>query len=341
MALSLGRPRIVHVEDCKVNDPIDCDFPLNRENDYPPLVSHSGSSFTSQWFQYQVSKLIQQVLSFGVHKSYGQNHTNALQFHQKIGTLLEGLPASFRSGDTDRRSLSATTDHFAILGMHIQVFANAFLLALHRQHSRYHLPNRSLAIDAALKMLVAQQKIFESMAKVSHAMYMLSYYSVDAGLYLAAVLAGPGLDSPQLHGEMTETLNQAMTRLSWMSSRNAVAASGLAAIQSILQKRPGHQVPSAASNSRDATEATHGTYNVTNTGGSSSAAASEPRFTDSGSDSHMERETSSDWNSDRMNWTPFSQDTQGAMPQLEYGFDPFMGVTQEDYTIERFLSELF
>lgn len=339
MTLSLGRPRAIHLDDCNVRDPIDCDYPLDRTKRYPPAPSSFGrpSSFTPHWFQHEVGKMIHEVLSSGIHTAEANNHITALQYHRRIGSMIQQLPKSINPVHPDR-SLDLSVAHLPIMRIQVEVTANAFLLAIHRRHSRAQSRNRELAIDAALKLLSAQHRLFCAMDRVPHTIFMLSYYSVDASLYLAAVLAGPSRDDPHLAEQIQLALNQTAERLSWMANRSAVAASGLAAIKRIcptqLLARIQDESSPQATTMPARNEPDHG----------QDAMPPGPPQT------HESHIVDPDPLVDIDIWGPRSSDptisTANAKDQ-EWPpsdavdlFDPFMGVTDPEYTVESFLSEL-
>lgn len=341
MSLSLGRPRTIHLEECSVRDPIDCDYPADRTKDYPPLLrSWSGlpSSFTPHWFQHQVGKMIHEVVSTGVNTAAGQNHLDALQHHQRLNDMVRSLPKSISPVNPDL-SLDSSMPHLPVMRMQVEVTANAFLLALHRRHSRFHLANRSLAIDAALKVLSAQQQLFEVMGKASYKIFMLSYYSVDAGLYLAAILASHSPDNPSLTAEVKLSLRQATDRLSWIADRSVVAASGLVAIRGLYQRRSRslarQQTPTFQDNAMAADEPNYAQYNTDPV--SLPEGASQGFDPDVYTDTELQSSRSS---AHAIALHSAVSDHQSHFSELTPTFDPFMGVTEMDYTLENFLSEL-
>lgn len=332
MSISLGRPRSIRLEDCNVKDPIDCDYPCDKTQEYPPVASMSGlpSEFTAHWFQYQVSLVMHELLSSGVHKAEGQNHVSAIDYHRRIGSMVQRLPLPVNDISLDSLA-DSSVPHLSVICMQVEVTANAFLLALYRRHSRMHRLNRSFAVDAALQLLAAQERLFRLMSRVPHTIFMLSYYSVDAGLYLAALLAGHSHDDPQLVEQIKQALRLAIERLSWMADKSKVAASGLLAIRRILRgtMRPRDGISGVPSRTN------HAAYEATPL----SPPTSGYQNLDSGSMEHVEsRSNAAD--QDRLTTHDTLQDQQWPTPPLVYTFDPFMGVTAADYTVENFLSEM-
>lgn len=253
--------------------------------------------------------------------------------------MIEALAKSICPADSDL-SLDLDIRHLPVMRIQVRVTANAFLLALHRRHSRSHLANRSLAIDAALKIHSEQDKLFHIMDQAPHKIFMLSFYSVDAGLYLAAVISRHSFDNPYLVRQVRQKLSRATERLSWMADKSPVAASGLTAIRRICQDHRQVQTARERHTDRDAAFlpghpgfAADDVTPISPLGSEVQIAGLDlpvnPGVCSPGADACLQVNNSS------------VEDRPGNPPQLAYHFDPFMGVTDLDYTIENFLSELF
>src|SRR4051794_24827072 len=65
MAIMLGRPRTIHLSDCTVNPPTDCDIPtdLSTRIPMPPSSEPWFTSYTTQLFNYALSHKIHDMLS--------------------------------------------------------------------------------------------------------------------------------------------------------------------------------------------------------------------------------------------------------------------------------------
>jgi hypothetical protein len=187
--------------------------------------------------------------------------------------------------------------------LHIAVTANAFLLALHRRHSRSNPHNRNLAIAAALDILKAQHHLCDVLGEVPYKAYMLSYYTIDSGLFLAAALASHPSSSPQIH----LALQQAVARLAWMAKRSPLASSGLVVLQRVYSR----------------------TVGVGGDGPQALSSTSSSLITDV-------TPASSD-DSSQSTTATFGTGILQDIPVRD--LDPFMGQTIENYTLEQFLTQ--
>ena len=311
LSLSLGRPRAIHPGDCTVRDPTDCDFPINPAVTGFPVIHNNlqpPSSYTSHWFQRKISTLINHVLSSDESgRRRNQDPEQALQIHDQVLSMLDDLPPAMHQHATDN-SWDVTLPAIAAKRLQIAITANAFLLAVHRRHSRCSTHNRSLAIDAALAVLQAQHHLCEVLGEVPYKAYMLSYYTIDAGLFLAAALASHPSSSPQIH----LALQQALARLAWMAEKSPLASSGLAVLQCIYSRTVGANGNEPRASSLICLS-------------SSSSIGATPNFSNDSSES-----------------TAASFGTGNVQDHHHYSQgsnDPFMGVTVEDYTLEQFLAQ--
>jgi hypothetical protein len=115
------------------------------------------------------------------------------------------------------------------------IIAHSFSLNLHRAHSATHKPSRDAAVQAALNILDAQQQLFDLLGNAHYKIFMLSYYSVDAGIYLAVTTAKYPVPDRQTARQIEMALQQTIQRLSWMSTRNSLAQAGVQILRRCLR----------------------------------------------------------------------------------------------------------
>ncbi|KAK5206266.1 hypothetical protein LTR47_011014 [Exophiala xenobiotica] len=223
MALSLGRPLLIRSDDCSIRPPLDCDFPSN-----PSTVVHGisrpqnqPSSYTAHHFQYVVAQKAHEVVSIGAHKPGFQDYNAVRYFQNQVSSLLSSLP-SVRHG----ASQDANAFHRTVSGQHMLITANSFLLNLHRAHSATQEASRHAAIQAAINILDAQQQLYDLMGDAHYKLFMLSYHSVDAGIYIAVTNAKYPVRDRQTSQKIDISLQQTIQRLSWMSARSSLAQAG-------------------------------------------------------------------------------------------------------------------
>ncbi|KIW35184.1 hypothetical protein, variant [Cladophialophora immunda] len=233
MAMSLGRPLLIRSDDCSIRPPLDCDFPSNPSATVHGMTSSHGqhSLYSAHYFQYAVAQKGHEVVSVGAHKPGFHDYSVVRFFDSQVSSLMNSLP-SLRHGvaQDDAKTYRSTASH-----LHMLIVGHSFLLNLHRAHSATHKASREAAIQAALNILDAQQQLFDLLGNAHYKTFMLSYYSVDAGIYLAVTTAKYPMPNGQTARQTDVALQQTIQRLSWMSSRNALAQAGLQILRRCLR----------------------------------------------------------------------------------------------------------
>jgi hypothetical protein len=184
------------------------------------------SSFTPHLFQYAVCQHIHEAMSLGVNKQHPEDYSLVESLHNRILSLLSGLPPVHRPVNPDR-SWDLIHVHIPKQRQQIATAAHSFLMALHRPHSKIRVASRNAAIDAALSTLDAQECLHDLMATRYYSIYALSVYSVEAAIFLSVtVLEYPPSDSVLSH-RIQSALEKAIHRLELAQDRVSLAKSGL------------------------------------------------------------------------------------------------------------------
>jgi hypothetical protein len=155
--------------------------------------------------------------------SYQGNKVSTL--HDQVIGLIDALPPAMRPESPDT-SWDSMKPHFPKLRQHIASVASSFLMALHRPHVATHPESRRAAIRAALETLESQQRMFSLMSEHHYKIYGFSFYTIDAGIFLSAMVVDQLPHDPTLLEQAQCALQQAVNRLALMMERSAVAISG-------------------------------------------------------------------------------------------------------------------
>ncbi|KAJ5094429.1 hypothetical protein N7456_010290 [Penicillium angulare] len=228
MAFTLGRPRAINSSDCTITPPLDRDIPANPATTIPTalLPYEPPSSFTPHLFQYAICELMHEAMSLGIHKRHVEEYGHVKTIHNRVLSLLNNLPTVHRVINPDI-SWDSTHVHIPKQRQQIATAAHSFLMALHRPHSKTHVASREAAIEAALSVLDAQERLFDLMATQYSNIYALSVYTVDASIFLSVtVLEFPPSD-PALLYRIDRVVEKAKHRLESLKARVSLANSGL------------------------------------------------------------------------------------------------------------------
>jgi hypothetical protein len=227
MAMLLGRPRIINAADCTIKEPLDCNFPEHPSSTIPTPNWHDRpSSYTFELCQYSISHCIHEMLSSGASKRYCRDYKKVADLQDKVITLIDALPPIARPSEPDI-SWDLQLPDFPRKRQQLLCAANSFLMALHRSHITTHGTSRRAAIQAALQVLDAQQKIFDLVKEHHYMLFGLSFFTVDAGILLSAITIKYPPDNHVLVAEINSSLQKAIRRLTLMKERNKIANSGV------------------------------------------------------------------------------------------------------------------
>jgi Fungal specific transcription factor domain len=237
MALILGQPRTINANDCTASSPMDCDFPRHVRKTVPTGTNPNGlpSSYSSHVFHYHLAHKVHDMLSKGANKRHLKDYSIVQDLHNQVVSLLNDLSPPVRPENPDV-SWDLQCQHLPKQRQHISSAANSFLMALHRPHVAVHTKSRHAAIQAALDCLEAQQRLFELVGESHYKIYTLSFYTIDAGIFLSAtILEHPPVDQVVLE-QIQSALRKAISRLTLMSDRSAMAGTGLRLLTSCYNK---------------------------------------------------------------------------------------------------------
>ena len=103
MAMILGRPRAINMDDCTIMTPTDCDIPGDPTQKAPaiPGLDHQPSSFTISLFIYKLAQIYHELMSEGLDKPHCKDYTKVQRLDLSIHILLGQLPSSMRMQETD------------------------------------------------------------------------------------------------------------------------------------------------------------------------------------------------------------------------------------------------
>ncbi|KAK9350568.1 hypothetical protein V1505DRAFT_318406 [Lipomyces doorenjongii] len=237
MALVLGRPRTIHANDCTIKTPTDCDIPEDPFTTVPTSIGATNvpSSYTPRLFMYEISQKIHKMRSLAADKRYISDYNVVKVLHEQVTSLLDRLPPVFRPGNPDL-SWDSRCPNFARQRQQISNAASSFLMALHRPHAAIHKFSREAGIRAALNTLESQQRLFEMVSSHHHKFFSLSFYTIDAAMFLTATMIKHTPTDQDLLQNIYHSLRQAINRLLVIKERSPIAKSGVQVLAQCFQK---------------------------------------------------------------------------------------------------------
>src|SRR6186713_2662300 len=106
MASLLGRPRIIHIEDCDVEKPVDRDIPPDPSRVIPvPMQAgdnhNAPQKVSALLFRYDLVHIIHDMRTLKIDRSHPSDYSIIQNFHNKIIVLAENLPPTLRHSNPD------------------------------------------------------------------------------------------------------------------------------------------------------------------------------------------------------------------------------------------------
>jgi hypothetical protein len=235
MAMILGRPRAINVDDCEIKTPLECNIPddpsitvpmamqLDKAQDYPTTVS-------AALFRYALAGKVHEMRALKVDKPHPKDYSAIQALHDQVLLLSDKLPPYLRHKNPDT-SLDSKYQYLPQQREELLTVVNLFLMTLHRPHIVTNTESRKAALQAAISTLEAQRRYFNQTSKHHYKLFMLSYFTIDASILLSLmmILYPPSSDDQKLY--VDQVLRQAIERLTLIEAYNPMAKSGLALLQ--------------------------------------------------------------------------------------------------------------
>ena len=233
MAVALGRPRGIHLEDCTMETPLDCGFPANPSIAIPTPTRHGfepPNSFSSVLFSIALSYKYHEMMSMRNMKLDLKDENRIQKLHDDVDLLLNTLPPALRPSYPDT-TWDGQKPELPALRLRLLTTASIFLLALHRPYVATHVTSRVAAMKAALTSLQAQQDLFGCVSQAQQRLYSYTFYTVDAGIFLAATELKYPHSATDMASKVLAALEQAVARLLLVKDHAPTAKLGCAVLE--------------------------------------------------------------------------------------------------------------
>ncbi|KAJ4857212.1 fungal specific transcription factor domain-containing protein [Trichoderma breve] len=277
MAMLLGRPRMIHMDDCDVEPPMDCNIPGDPSTAVPMTVrpedSQSISTASAPLYRYAMACKAHEMRALRADRPHLKDYSIVRTLHDEIMSLVEALPAFLRVKNPDT-TRDADIPYLPQLRQEVQVMTNLFLMTLHRPHIISNLESRRAALQAALETLDSQQSFFAHAKQHQYQLFGFAFYTVDASFLVSIITILFPPQNSETRQKISHSLHQAIESLSIMQTSNAIAASGLDIIQRCYQKLKSS--PESSSSISDARTPSYYTPSNTISGLASSTPLPQP-----------------------------------------------------------------
>lgn len=239
MAMILGRPRMINLDDCDAKPPLYCNIPREPSTAIPMTVrpedTHSPIIISGPLFRYSLAFKMHKMRATKANSPRLNDYTVVQTLHEEIMSLMHEVPPFLRLKNADT-TWDLEYRYLPQLRQELQVMLNLVVMALHRPHVISSEESRKAALQAALQTLECQRCFFAQAEKDQYHLFGLAFYTVDAS-FLITIIAM--LFPPSSHKSkqiIDQSLQHAITDLSKMQSSNSIARSGLKIVQHCYQK---------------------------------------------------------------------------------------------------------
>ncbi|KAJ5535578.1 fungal specific transcription factor domain-containing protein [Penicillium frequentans] len=262
MAMILGRPRMIHLEDCDVKPPLDCNIPSEPSTAIPMAVrleeSHGISTVSALLFRYALACKMHKMRATKVDRPRPKDYSVVRVLHEEITSLLVELPG-FLQADNSDTTWDVEYPYLPQIRQELKVMANLFLMTLHRPHLISNAESRKAALQAALETIDCQQRFFAQAEKHHYHLFGLAFYIVDASFLVSIITILFPPQSQDAKQRIEQNLQHVIESLSAMEAFNPIALSGLYILQRCYHKlKAVRGSPSSTSETRQPSYVTPG-----------------------------------------------------------------------------------
>ncbi|KUJ10325.1 uncharacterized protein LY89DRAFT_689606 [Mollisia scopiformis] len=239
MSMMLGRPRLINLDDCDIQVPIDCKFPDEPSTVVPTAIRNARDNempvpISGHLFRYSIAQLVHEMKTNGANRRHPKDYTSIQALHEKAVALMDGLPAYLRTQNPDK-SWDLRLPWIPRQREQILDNATSFLLALHRPHIHSSPKSRKAAIQAAIVILESQERVFEITRQYQYRLFGLAFFTIDAGFFLCSTtIMYPSTDRDSSR-RIDVCLQEGIKRLEILEHNNAIAGSGLRLLRHCYQ----------------------------------------------------------------------------------------------------------
>ncbi|KAK9431766.1 hypothetical protein V1505DRAFT_354701 [Lipomyces doorenjongii] len=219
MAMVLGRPHIINLNDCDFQIPINCNISDDPSKTVPMTISPNEAGL-----------LQSQPRAAKVDRPHPKEYSVVAALHDQALSIVENTTPVLRHQNPDT---SWDSEYLYLPQQREEILSivYTFLTALHRPHITSHAESRSAAIQAAIAVLDSQQRLFAQTSEHYYKLCLLSYYTIDAAISLLAITALYPSRRPEDECEIDRVVKQCIERLTSMAPCNPTAKSGLDVIR--------------------------------------------------------------------------------------------------------------
>jgi hypothetical protein len=235
MSLLLGRPAMIHRNDCRNGRPLNCDIPAEPLTTDPNVLVADGLPFlfAERLFQYDVACKIHDSRDLGLDHVSPETYILVQDMQNQLQSLVAALPNFLRIQNPDT-IFDELYDRLPLQRETIITSVSSNVYSLHRPHLATHEESRREVLSSTMDALDSQDRVFAMTPRHHYSMYTLSFFTIDAALLLTSTAAMYPASAKGSVQRIRHILSRALNNLRVMASANTIADTGLTLLNRCL-----------------------------------------------------------------------------------------------------------
>ncbi|OQD79222.1 hypothetical protein PENANT_c057G08339 [Penicillium antarcticum] len=239
MAMILGRPRMIHRDDCDAKPPMECSIPKNPSVAIPMAVRSDESPgiipVSASLFQYAIACKVHDMRAIKVDRPHPKTYSTVQKIHEDVDSMMEGLLPAIRP-DCPDTSWDLELPYLPQLREELKVMANLFIVNLHRPHIIASTESRKAALQAAITTLDSQLRSFTQTNPHQYRLFGLAFYLVDASFLLSIISILYPPENSDARQNIETSLSRSLDSLAALKIHNPIAKAGFDVVQRCYKK---------------------------------------------------------------------------------------------------------
>lgn len=239
MAMILGRPRMIHRDDCDTKPPLRCGIPKNPSTAIPMAVRPDETTgiipVSASLFQYAIACKVHDMRAIKFDRPHPKIYSTVQRIHEDVDSMMDALLPAIRP-DCPDTSWDLELPYLPQLREELKVMANLFIVNLHRPYIISNSESRKSTLQAAITTLDSQLRSFAQTNPHQYHLFGVAFYLVDASFLLSIISTLYPPENSETRQNIETSLSRSLDSLSILKSHNPIAKAGFGVVQRCYSK---------------------------------------------------------------------------------------------------------
>jgi hypothetical protein len=238
MAIALGRPMFINLNECNITAPTDCDIPRDRLKRVPVARTEweEPTSMTERLQHIKISRRWCEIRELEDEGPIPQRPEKVKELHNFAVNFRKTLPAIYRTENPDTK-WDAKYKFVPIHREMLSFLVDSFLMALHRPYVFTREQSQRQVYESSLAVLWSQERLFEYLrTSPTHFHIGSTFPTFDAAVILAVVLVSNPERYHSSFSRAYQSLKNALDRLTSIGAHMRLANTGAEILQTTLRR---------------------------------------------------------------------------------------------------------